>query len=36
VWIEGCWVEAIDAYGRRCKQWQPGYWEIRRTREWVE
>jgi hypothetical protein len=36
VWIEGCWVEAIDAYGRRCKQWRPGYWEIRRTREWVE
>jgi len=36
VWLEGCWVEAVDAYGRRCKQWQPGRWEIRRTREWVE
>jgi len=36
VWIEGCWVETVDAYGRRCKQWQPGRWEIRRTREWVE
>ncbi len=36
VWIEGCWIETLDAYGRRCKQWQPGRWEIRRTREWVE
>ena len=36
VWIEGCWVETVDAYGRRCKQWQPGRWEVRRIREWVE
>ncbi len=36
VWIEGCWVETFDPYGRRCKTWQPGRWEIRRTREWVE
>ncbi len=35
-WIEGCWIETFDAYGRRCKQWQPGRWEIRRTREWVQ
>lgn len=35
VWIEGCWVETFDAFGRRCKQWQPGRWELRRTREWV-
>ena len=34
VWIEGCWVESVDAYGRRCKIWQPGRWEIRRIREW--
>lgn len=36
VWIEGCWVETVDPYGRRCKMWQPGRWEIRRIREWVE
>jgi len=36
VWIEGCWVETFDPYGRRCKSWQPGRWEIRRIREWVE
>jgi hypothetical protein len=36
VWLEGCWIETFDAYGRRCKQWQPGRWEIRRTREWVQ
>jgi hypothetical protein len=35
VWIEGCWLESVDAYGRRCKIWQPGRWEIRRIREWV-
>lgn len=35
VWVEGCWIEAVDAYGRRCKTWQPGRWEIRRIREWV-
>jgi hypothetical protein len=35
VWVEGCWLEAVDAFGRRCKQWQPGRWEIRRVREWV-
>lgn len=35
VWVEGCWFESVDAYGRRCKTWQPGRWEIRRTREWV-
>lgn len=36
VWIEGCWVETFDPYGRRCKTWQPGRWEIRRIREWVD
>jgi len=36
IWIEGCWVETFDPYGRRCKTWQPGRWEIRRIREWVE
>ncbi|HRR34675.1 MAG TPA: hypothetical protein P5026_11285 [Kiritimatiellia bacterium] len=36
VWVEGCWIETVDAYGRRCKQWQPGRWEVRRIREWVE
>jgi len=35
-WIEGCWVETFDPYGRRCRQWQPGRWEIRRIREWVQ
>lgn len=35
-WIEGNWVETFDAYGRRCKMWQPGRWEIRRIREWVQ
>ena len=35
-WIEGSWVEALDAYGRRCKMWQPGRWEVRRIREWVQ
>ena len=36
VWVEGCWIETFDAYGRRIKQWQPGRWEVRRTREWVQ
>ncbi len=36
VWVEGCWIETLDAFGRRCKQWQPGHWEVRRIREWVE
>ena len=36
VWIEGCWVQSVDPYGRRCTVWQPGRWEIHRTREWVE
>jgi hypothetical protein len=36
VWVEGVWIETLDAYGRRCKQWQPGRWEVRRTREWVQ
>lgn len=35
VWVEGCWIASVDAYGRACKTWQPGRWEIRRTREWV-
>ncbi len=35
-WIEGCWVETTDAYGRRCKMWQPGRWEVRNIREWVQ
>lgn len=35
VWIEGCWFDSVDAFGRRCKTWQPGRWEVRRTREWV-
>lgn len=36
VWVEGFWSESVDAYGRRCRVWQPGRWEIRRTREWVQ
>jgi hypothetical protein len=35
VWVEGVWIESVDAFGRACKTWQPGRWEIRRTREWV-
>jgi len=35
-WIEGYWIETTDAYGRRCKMWQQGRWEIRRVREWVQ
>ena len=35
VWVEGYWVEGLDAFGRRSQSWQPGRWEIRRTREWV-
>jgi hypothetical protein len=34
-WVEGCWIETLDTFGRRCKQWQPGHWEVRRIREWV-
>ena len=36
VWVEGFWLQSVDAYGRRCKTWQPGRWEISRTREWVQ
>jgi hypothetical protein len=36
VWIEGYWVEVTDAWGRRVKTWQPGHWEVRRNREWVQ
>ena len=35
VWVEGCWIESVDGFGRACKTWQPCRWEIRRTREWV-
>ncbi len=35
-WVEGNWVETLDGYGRRCKMWQPGRWDVRRIREWVE
>ncbi len=35
VWVEGCWVETADAFGRRYRAWQPGRWEVRRSREWV-
>jgi hypothetical protein len=35
-WIDGNWAETYDAFGRRCKMWQPGRWETRRIREWVQ
>jgi hypothetical protein len=35
VWVDGVWIETADAWGRRVRQWQPGRWEIRRTREWI-
>lgn len=35
VWVDGCWIETRDRFGRIRKEWQPGRWEIRRTREWV-
>jgi hypothetical protein len=35
-WVEGCWVDSFDAFGRRCKTWQTGRWEVRRIREWVQ
>jgi hypothetical protein len=36
VWVEGCWLDQIDAYGRPCRVWQPGHYENRTTRVWVE
>jgi hypothetical protein len=36
VWIEGCWIESVDSYGRKYKKWRPGYWQIRRIKVWVE
>lgn len=36
VWVEGCWVEAVDPFGRRCKSWQPARWEVHQIREWVQ
>ena len=35
VWVEGCWIETRDRFGRICREWQPGRWEVRHTREWV-
>ena len=34
VWVEGCWVETRDRFGRIRNEWRPGRWEIRHTREW--
>lgn len=36
VWVEGEWVEVTDAWGRRVRTQQPGHWEVRRTRVWVQ
>jgi hypothetical protein len=36
IWADGCWIETVDTFGRRVRQWQPARWEIRRTREWVQ
>lgn len=36
VWVEGEWVEMTDAWGRRIRTQQPGHWEVRRTRVWVQ
>lgn len=35
VWVDGCWIETRDRFGRIVREWQPGRWEVRRTREWV-
>ncbi|MBQ9431238.1 MAG: hypothetical protein IJU44_06765, partial [Kiritimatiellae bacterium] len=35
VWVEGCWVNSVDAYGRACRAWQPGHYENRTVRVWV-
>ena len=36
VWVEGYWLDQVDAYGRPCRVWQPGHYENRTTRVWVE
>ena len=36
IWVEGCWLQSSDGYGRLIRTWQPGHWEIRRTRVWVQ
>jgi hypothetical protein len=36
VWVPGRWVVTYDHCGRHYRHWQPGYYEIRRERVWVE
>ena len=35
VWVEGRWVNSVDAYGRVCRVWQQGHYENRTVRVWV-
>lgn len=36
VWVEGQWVYGTDSWGRRTQVWEPGHWEVRTVRVWVE
>lgn len=36
VWVPGRWVVTFDRCGRQYRHWQPGYYEVRRERVWVE
>ncbi|MBR4172512.1 MAG: hypothetical protein IKR48_12755 [Kiritimatiellae bacterium] len=36
IWVEGQWVYGTDSWGRRTQVWEPGHWEVRTVRVWVE
>ena len=35
VWVEGCWVNQVQANGAVVRVWQPGHYETRSTQVWV-
>ena len=35
VWVEGCWVNQVQANGAVVRVWQPGHYETRATQVWV-
>ncbi len=35
VWVEPCWVDGTDVYGRPTRIWREGHYEARTTQVWV-
>lgn len=35
VWVPGCWVVERDDWGRHCRRYVEGHYEMRRDRVWV-